>query len=121
MPLSTGLLELVADTKEVLIETRSGEEATRTVIWVGVSGDMVSVRSVRGESGRWYQRAIANDDVTLIIGEFRLELRAIPANDPASIEAASEGFGRKYPNSGSLDAMLRPEVLGTTLRLESRS
>ncbi len=121
MPLPTELLELLADTQEVLIETRSGEDVTRTVIWVGVSDDMVYVRSVRGESGRWYQRAIANDDVTLIVGEFRLELRAIPANDPASIEAASEGFRRKYPKSGSLDAMLHPEVLGTTLRLESRS
>lgn len=121
MPLPTELLELLADTQEVLIETRSGEDVTRTVIWVGVSDDMVYVRSVRGESGRWYQRAIANDDVTLIVGEFRLELRAIRANDSASIEAASEGFRRKYPKSGSLDAMLRPEVLGTTLRLESRS
>jgi hypothetical protein len=35
---------------------------------------------------------IANDDVTLIIGEVRLGLRAIPANDPASIEAANQGF-----------------------------
>lgn len=121
MPLSTELVELLADTQEVLIETRSGEDVTRTVIWVGVSDDTVYVRSVRGESGRWYQRAIANDDVTLIIGEFRLELSAVSANDPASIEAASEGFRRKYSNSGWLTPMLLPEVLGTTLRLESRS
>lgn len=50
MPLPTELLELLADTKEVLIETRSSEDVTRTFIWVGASDDMVYVRSARGES-----------------------------------------------------------------------
>ena len=121
MPFPKDVLHLLEDTREVLIETGSGEDATRTVIWVAIHDETVYLRSVRGESGLWYQRAMADPEVTLIVGEFRIEGRAVPADDPSSVEAASRGFQRKYPKSESLESMLRPEVLGTTLRFEPRS
>lgn len=116
--LSGDLLDLLADSKEVLIETRSTSAVTKTVIWVAVDGNAVYVRSVRGDEGCWYQRVKSDPDVVLVIDEYRIPFRAVEANDEASIESASRGFRRKYPKGESLDAMLRSEVLQTTLRLE---
>ncbi|HEX5696614.1 MAG TPA: nitroreductase/quinone reductase family protein [Acidimicrobiia bacterium] len=118
MSLSAEHLDLVTRANEVLIETRSGARVFQTVIWVVVDGDDVLVRSVRGESGRWYQRALANPEVALIVGDTRLELMAVPASDEVAVERASEALRRKYRVGRSLDAMLVPEVLGTTLLLE---
>jgi hypothetical protein len=111
-------LALLAAAREVVIETRSGSRAYRTVVWVAVDGDDVFLRSVRGESGRWYQRVLVDPAVALDAGGTRIEGRVVPAADAVSLEQASSGFRRKYPKSGSLDAMLAPAVLDTTLRLE---
>ncbi len=108
----------MAAAREVVIETRSGDRVTGTVIWVVVEDEKVYVRSVRGTPGRWYQRALAEPDVTLRVGGNRLRFRAVPAGDDESVERASEGLRRKYPKGRSLDSMLRPEVLRTTLLLE---
>jgi len=45
-------------------------------------------------------------------------MRAVPARDAESVEAATQGFLSKYKPSGSRDAMVADEVLHTTLRLE---
>jgi hypothetical protein len=115
--LSTEELELIDGTKEVLIETRSGSRVFRTVIWVVVHDREVFVRSVDGEAGRWYQRALADPDVALRVGNARFRFTALPASDPRSVERASEGLRSKY-RGRSLEMMLLPEVLETTLLLE---
>jgi hypothetical protein len=119
MSLTAEQLHEIGDAREVVIETRRGDRVTGTVIWVVVGGDDVYVRSVRGESGRWYQSAVADPDVALRVGTARFEFTAVPANDPNSIESASEALRRKY-RGRSLENMLLPETLGTTLRLEPR-
>lgn len=104
---------------EVLIETRAGDGRTyRTVIWIIVDEGDVFVRSVRGEAGRWYQRALANPSVRIIAGAMMLDATATPATDPQSIERTSAGLRRKYRPGASLDSMLVPKVRRTTLRLE---
>ena len=119
MSLTAEQIQEIADAREVVVETRRGDRVTGTVIWVVVGDDDVYVRSVRGESGRWYQRAVAEPDVVLRVGDTRFEFRAVPANDAHSIESASEALRRKY-RGRSLENMLLPETLGTTLRLEPR-
>lgn len=111
-------LELIAATREVSIETRAGNRVFRTIIWVAVDEENVYVRSVRGKAGRWYQRAIANPEVALNVGTSRIPARVIHASDIESAGRASEAFRRKYRKGRSLDAMVRSEVLDTTLRLE---
>lgn len=120
MAISPEHLQLLERTKEVRVETGKGDSLQRTIIWVAVDDGDVFVRSVRGEAGHWYRRAVADPEVTLIVAEERIPLRAVPAADPASIERTSDAFRRKYPPSGSVDRMVRDEVLHTTLRLESR-
>ena len=121
MSFTANELELIAGTKEVSIETWAGDRVYPTVIWIVVAHDTVYVRCVSGASGRWYQRALANPGVALDVGGTRLPARAIPATDAASIEACSEGLRVKYRTSRSVDSMLVPEVLDTTLRLERTS
>lgn len=121
MSLHQELLELIADTREVWIETRGETKTIRTIIWVVVEDGDVYVRSVRGDDGLWYQRALADPDVVLEVGGYRIPFRAEPAPDSRSVGAASKGLQRKYPKGGSLDSMLRDDVLHTTMRLVSRS
>jgi hypothetical protein len=116
--LSEDQLEILDEANLVVIETRSGQRAIGTIIWVVVDDGDVFVRSVRGESGKWYQRARAEPDVTLRVGDDRIRFTAVPAWDAESVERVSAALRRKYPPGGSVDSMLHPEVLGTTLLLE---
>ena len=118
MTLSTQDLERISEASEVLIETRARDRVFATVIWVAVDQGEVFVRSVRGHAGRWFQRALADPEVTLRVGDTRFRFRAIPAADDESVRRTSDGLSAKYPKGRSLDAMLRPEVLDTTLLLE---
>ena len=119
--LDGGTLDAPDRTEEVHIETRQGAStpAHETVIWaVVVDGDAL-VRSVRGEKGRWHREATANPDVTLRVDDRRVPARAVPEADARTIERVSgairEKYGASYP--GPTVAMLREEVLATTLRL----
>jgi hypothetical protein len=107
---------------EVMIETRADPDAPvhRTIIWVVVDDGDVYVRSVRGVRGRWYRELTKFPDGALLIDDRRLSFRAVPASDAASIEACSTSLLRKYGRGASLDSMLGPDVLPTTLRLVPR-
>lgn len=118
MPFTPDQLELIEATKEVVIETRSGDRTYRTIVWVVADQGDVYVRSVRADSGRWYQRVLEDPAVILDVAGARIPAVAVPANDPESVGRATEALRRKYRNSASLGSMIRPEVLGTTMRLE---
>jgi hypothetical protein len=110
---------LLERTEEVEIETQPPEgPAHRTIIWAVVDGDDVFIRSVRGETARWYREALANPAVAVHADGRRLGATAIPATDPLSIDRASAGFRRKYAGDPAAHTMLRVEILPTTLRLE---
>ena len=112
-------LELIADTREVLIETSRDGRPFRTIIWIVVVDDEVYVRSVRGDGGKWYQRAVANPEVVIIADRAIVSFRAISATEDDTVAAVSAAIAAKYPTSqGSVDAMNDPAVLHTTLRLE---
>ena len=115
-------LGLLDETKEVRIETRRDEDSPvhRTTIWVVTVDGAVFVRSVRGERGRWYREIGANPSAALHVGDDRIPVRAVAVSEEAAIEAVSEAYREKYGRTspGSTRAMLRPETLPTTLRLE---
>ena len=118
MGFSEGDLQLISESDEVRIETRADDRSYRTIIWIVVETGEVFVRSVRGEKGKWYQRALADPEVVLHAGGVEIGARAIPATDPRSVERTSEALRRKYRKGRSLDSMLKPEILGTTMRLD---
>lgn len=111
-------LRLMDETREVHIETRRGDRPYRTVIWIAVDDGEVFVRSVRGATAKWYQRARAEPEVVIHAASRRIAARAHPAPDKDSVERTSEALRRKYRPGGSLNSMLRPEILETTMRLD---
>jgi len=115
------VLNAIDATDEVRVRTSRDASSPEheTVIWAVVVDGDAFVRSVRGEKGRWYREASANPDVTLRVNDRRVPVRAVHETDARAIERVSEAIREKYGASypGPTAAMLREEVLSTTLRL----
>ena len=112
-------LDLLATTREIRVETRSKSgDVHRTIVWPLVRDGAVYLRSYRGPDGRWYREALADPDIALLFDRRRVPARAVPALDAVSVEACSTALKEKYRRSYSLEAMLEPAVLPTTLRIE---
>lgn len=119
MGYSEAELDLIDRTEEVEIETNGADGAVhRTIIWAVVDDDAVFVRSYRGPDARWYREALADPSVVLHVDGRRLPVKAIVADDPDSIERTSDGILRKYAGDPAAKAMVRPDLLDLTLRLE---
>jgi len=119
MSFSTGDLALLDGTQEIEIETQAPDKPPRrTVIWVVVDDGEVFVRTYRGANSRWFKDIGANPAVAVHVGGKRLSATAIPATDPDAIERTSTGFLRKYSDDPASKAMVKPDLLDTTLRLE---
>ena len=119
MSFSSEDLELLDAAEEVEIETQAPERDTRrTKIWVVVDDGEAFIRTFRGPNSRWYRDAMANPAVAIHVEGRRLPATAIPATDPDAIERTSAGFKRKYEGDPGVKAMIAPELLETTLRLE---
>ena len=115
----SGTLSALQGAHEVRIRTEEHPDSA-VVIWVVVADDEVFVRSFRGIKGRWYRDLANGGPATLEVGRRALAVQAVPAEDAASIERASAAFLAKYRPSSYAEAMVKPEVLGTTLRLDPR-
>jgi hypothetical protein len=116
-------LQHLAQTKEVVIETRLSSQARsrHTPIWVIVEENNVYVRSYRGQAGRWYQEITAFPFAVLHMNGEPLAVHAVLITDDATISRVSHALLQKYPTSSYVDPMVRDEILGTTLRLEPAS
>lgn len=114
-------LDLLDRAMEIDIETmRVDGMPRRTTIWLVVDDDEVFVRSVRGERGFWYQSAREEPDkVVLHVGR-AIPVRVVAATDDESVDRCSRGLQQKYAADPATPTMVRPNVLGTTLRLEPR-
>lgn len=121
MTLTGEQLRLLDETKEVHVRTRSGDRTIDTIIWIVVIDGTVYVRSVKGEAGHWYQRALADPRVDILVGNERIPFEAVHVDDEDEIEAVSDALRAKYNPGVSLDNMTDASVLNTTLRLEPAS
>jgi hypothetical protein len=111
-------LALLDRSNEVDIETRSPEGRMHSVpIWVVVDKGDVFVRTYRGKTSRWYRELLAGPGALVVDGK-RVPVRAVAAADSESVKRTSDGYRKKYRKGSSLDSMLLPKVLPTTLRLE---
>ena len=122
MPFDAATLTLLDATREVDIETTRPDGSTRaTTIWVVVDEGEVFARSWLGERGRWFQAAMDKPaEVALLLRDQRWPVTVLLATDDESVERCSRGLRAKYRRGGSLDSMLLPSVLGTTVRLDPR-
>lgn len=123
MPFDAATLGRIDAAREVEIESTRPDGTNRTtIIWAVVDEAEVFVRSWNGDRGYWYQAALDRpDELALIVEGERLPVRAVIANDDASVARCSAGLSKKYRRAGaSLSGMLLPRVLPTTMRLEPR-
>ena len=118
MSLTAEQLSAIDTTNEVDIHTSAGGKTIATIIWVVVADGDVYVRSVQAEDGLWYQRARANPSVALDVGGEVIDFEAVHINDEEVIEMVSNALKAKYNPGGSLDRMVRDDVLRHTLRLD---
>ena len=119
-PFDADLLEAFRTTEEVDVETWSPANGARqTIVWIVVVEGMPYLRSVRGSAARWYREIREEPAAAIHVQGRRVPVRAVLADDPSTSTAVSEALAAKYPTDPAMPAMLRPEVLGTTLRLES--
>ena len=120
MPFARNDLDAIREAKEVEIETSAGpgDDIHKTIIWIVADGEDAFVRSWRGVTARWYREALANPDVAIHVGNRNLRARAVPAHDADSVSRTSAELQRKYEGDPSTHAMVRDEILITTLRLD---
>ena len=114
------MLKRFDEEKVVDIETRSPKGTTHSVpIWIVVVDGVPYVRSVRGPQGRWYRELLARGEGAVVAGEIHTPVKATRDSTTVAIEAVSAALRKKYSRSGqSLQSMLRPDVLDTTVRLD---
>lgn len=114
------LLDRLRDQVEVNIETRRTADAPphRTIIWVVVDAkDRVLIRSYRGAGARWYREATSGTPASLVIGHEVVPVAVEHAGDEERIRACSLELERKFAGDPATPAMVRGEVLDTTLEL----
>ena len=114
------VLEKLDETNEVDVETRSADGKLHSVIiWIVVVDGVPYVRSVRGPRGRWFRELMARKEGAIKVGRGRYPVRPVLVKDEATNELVSQAIRTKYGTSkASVAAMVRPEVLATTARLE---
>lgn len=104
--------------QEIHIETRSAEGAIhQTIVWVVVDAGEVFLRSFRGPTARWYREILAGPDAAIVVNGERHPVRVEEAIEPGDIARCSRVLESKYAGEPATPAMLRAEVLDTTLRL----
>ena len=118
--LGAQLLERLRSEIEVEIETRPAADAPphRTIVWVVVDAqDRVLIRSYRGAGARWYREAASGTATALVIGDEVVPVILEQARDAERVRACSAELERKYAGDPSTPAMVRDEILDTTLEL----
>jgi len=100
------VLERWRDEREVRVETSAQVDAPahRTI-------------SYRDATARWYREAIATRQGAIVSGGDRVPVRFESVADEGRIAACSGELARKYAGDPATAAMLRDEVLDTTLEL----
>jgi hypothetical protein len=112
-------LERIDQREEVEIETRAADGTVhRVIIWVVVDEGEVFVRSVRGPKARWYRELMREGSGVLRVGEEHIAVRAIKAPEESFVTRTTQALHRKYQGDPAVWAMVREDVLETTVRLE---
>jgi hypothetical protein len=118
MPQGFDSTTLVKLRQQQEIRIRAGRSASGVIIWVVVVDGTVFIRSFRGAGAKWYLAATGDGRAALEVDGAAVPVKVTPAADQATIEAVSRAFLSKYAASPYAQAMVRPEVLPTTLRVE---
>lgn len=100
------------------IEPEGGDgRHTPVTIWVVTAGRDVYVRSYLASRGAWYRTVLKSGRALLYVGRRRIHVWVVPDRSQSVIESVNRAYKRKYGRYEETDAMLKPSVAATTLRL----
>lgn len=113
------VLEQFRREREVRIETRATDGTRhRTIVWIVVDEeDRVLVRSYHGARARWFREAVSGRPSAILLDEASVPVSVERATDPERVEACNRWLAAKYAGDPATPAMLREEILDTTLEL----
>ena len=112
------LIRRVRETDEVRIEPEGGDSPhTPVTIWAVTVGRSVYVRSYLASRGKWYRALLKSGRAILHVGRRQIHVRVVHDKSPSVIELVNRAYRRKYGRYEETDAMLKPSVAATTLRL----
>jgi hypothetical protein len=111
------VLDAVRSAMEIGIHARGPKDRSVT-IWAAMVDNTVFVRSYCGTNGQWYAAARATGRAKLEAGARKVPVSTVPVTDADMAETVSQAFLRKYATSVYARAMVAPEALATTLRLD---
>jgi hypothetical protein len=116
------LSSALGDQQEVEIITRAAVDAPthRTTIWLVVVGDRLFARTYRGPASRWYREAAAQPDCALEVAGRTYPVTVKAVLDSELWQQVSAGYQLKYAGDPSTAAMVRSEVLPTTIEFHPR-
>ncbi|GAA4703370.1 DUF2255 family protein [Phytohabitans rumicis] len=109
--------ELAAVRDLDIVVPAPGHDTIRTPIWVVPLGEHLYVRSWKGQEGRWYRRARRHGSGAVVTSGGERGVRFVPVTDAALDAAIDREYLAKYGDTSPAQAMVRPPVSGTTLRL----
>jgi hypothetical protein len=114
-------LARLEEADEVEMRTaRSDGTASSRPIWIVVVDGAPYVRSYAGEHGAWWRHARRDGRAELGVDGEALPVRVVQASGGALDERVSQAYHGKYGrhSPGPTEAMVTPQVVATTLRLE---
>jgi hypothetical protein len=116
------LVDQLAGVEEVTIVTRASPDGPehRTIIWVVAVDGRLLARTYRGPLSRWYREALAHPDCALDADGRSHPVTVSPVVDRELWTRGSEAYRVKYAGDPSTPAMVRSEVLPTTIEFHPR-
>jgi hypothetical protein len=117
-------LDLIARAAEVQLSTTRADGTLRPFVpvWIVRIGNALYVRSYRGQAGAWYRHA-RHDPHGHLLGDGIDRSVDFATPDDVAIGIVDDAYRAKYGRRGGgsyVQAMTRPYVAATTLRLSPR-
>src|SRR6266702_4986240 len=111
-----------ADELQIAPVRPDGSLRPYTTIWVVRVGDDLYVRSYRGRSGGWFQRALQRHEGRIRAGGIERDV-AFEEPDEADHHAIDDAYRTKYARYAStyVEPMVSPAATAATVRLVPRS
>jgi hypothetical protein len=110
-----------AEELDIIASSPDGSPGRPTSVWVVRVGNDLYVRSWRGASGHWYQRARASGEGRVRADGVESDVR-FTAPDPRRRDAIDQAYRSKYGRHGDtyVGPMVGEQAAATTLQLVPR-
>jgi hypothetical protein len=110
-----------AEELKLASERTDGRLRKPVTVWVVRDGDNLYVRSAYGPGSKWFRGVDDRHEGHVSAGGVEKDVRFVEPDDDVN-DSIDDAYRTKYAHydASFVDPMLKPEVRGTTLRLDAR-